>query len=100
MAVQADQVIELLASAKRHDAKAATNFTDVVSLCTDEADHERVELEVAYTLLGRARMARVALGWAADECEKAIDELVQQVNLAEEHVTFARIDAAEEPAHA
>jgi len=95
---QVEQAQTLLEKAEELANTAATDLTDVVSLCTDEADGERLLVQEALALLGRAYIARRSARWAVEEADKAIEQLVFQVQLAEEHVEFARI--AERSGHA
>lgn len=90
---QVEQTAALLEKAEERTSGAATDLTDVVSLCTDEADGERLLVPEALALLGRAYLVRRSARWAVAEADEAIKQLVFQVQLAEEHVQFARIDA-------
>jgi len=90
---QVEQAEVLLEKAERRVEQAATDLTDVVSLCTDEADGEWLLVPEALALLGRAYIVRRSARWAVEEADNAIAQLVFQVQLAEEHVAFARIDA-------
>jgi len=90
---QVEQAEALLEKAEERVSQAATDLTDVVSLCTDEADGERLLVPETLALLGRAYIVRRSAQWAVEEADKAIEQLVFQVQLADEHVEFARIDA-------
>ena len=90
---QFEQTSVLLEQAEKWASQAATELTDVQSLCTDEADGSALAIEEAHALLGRAYITRRSAQWAVEESDKAIEQLVFQVQLAEEHAEFARIDA-------
>lgn len=64
---QAEQAAALLATAERQASEAATTLTDVVALCTDEADGEKVGVQDAYALLGRAYNTRRSAEWSVKE---------------------------------
>ncbi|MBA3380622.1 MAG: hypothetical protein H0T97_01970 [Actinobacteria bacterium] len=83
---QVEQVDALLEKAEERANQAATDLTDVVTLCTDEADGERLLVQEALALLGRAYLVRRSARWTVGEADKAIEQLVFQVQLAEEHV--------------
>ena len=90
---QLEQTSALLEQAEQWASQAATALTDVVSICTDEADGRPLAIEEAHALLGRAYVTRRSARWAVAESDAAIKQLVFQVQLAEEHVEFARTDA-------
>lgn len=63
---------------------SATVLTDVVDLC-EEPDGERLPLHDAHALLGRAYIAKRSAQWALEEADKTIEQLVFQVQVAEDH---------------
>jgi hypothetical protein len=91
---QGAAIASLLEQASKDSGKAMMAMSDIVLLCTDEADGESLELEEARALLGHAYIARRWAEWALDETDNAMKELVQQVFHAAEHVEPVADDAS------
>jgi hypothetical protein len=95
---EVEQAFALLTKGYVDLATAATAFTDVVDLCTD--DGEVLTVEDALRLVGMAHVARRTAGWAVEEADKVLEALTQVYYIAEQERELEEADARKEAENA